>query len=73
MPSHSSWTDGLFLKVQFDAILSAPPPDWFQIINVLVYFLFLGSNVYTIASPRDIYYSGKETFLTPAPWAFLIW
>ena len=44
-----------------------------QIINVLVYFLFLGSNIYTIAGPADIYYTGKETYLTPAPWAFLIW
>lgn len=44
-----------------------------QIVNVLVYFLFLGSNIYTVAGPSDIYYTGKETYLTPAPWAFLIW
>ncbi|KAI0033453.1 hypothetical protein K488DRAFT_84894 [Vararia minispora EC-137] len=52
-----SWTDGIFLKI----------------INVIVYLAFLGSNVYTVASPRDIYWTGKETYLTPAPWAFLIW
>ncbi|KAH9858597.1 hypothetical protein C2E23DRAFT_864486 [Lenzites betulinus] len=57
MPSHSSWSDGLFLKI----------------INVVVYFLFLGSNVYTVAGPTDIYYTGKDTYVTPAPWAFLIW
>lgn len=52
-----SWKDGIFLKL----------------VNIVVYFLFLGSNVYTIAGPSDIYYTGKETYLTPAPWAFLIW
>jgi hypothetical protein len=44
-----------------------------QIVNVIVYLLFLGSNVYTVAAPNDIYYTGKETYLTPAPWAFLVW
>jgi hypothetical protein len=44
-----------------------------QISNVVVYILFLGSNVYTVAGPGDVYYSGKETYITPAPWAFLIW
>ncbi|KAF8621550.1 hypothetical protein AX15_007719 [Amanita polypyramis BW_CC] len=53
----SSWTDNLLLKI----------------VNVVVYFLFLGSNLYTVASPTDIYYSAKETYITPAPWAFLIW
>ncbi|KAI8975850.1 hypothetical protein BD414DRAFT_524686 [Trametes punicea] len=57
MPSQNSWTDGLLLKI----------------INVVVYFLFLGSNVYTVAGPSDIYYTGKDTYVTPAPWAFLIW
>ncbi|KAF9820245.1 hypothetical protein IEO21_01459 [Rhodonia placenta] len=57
MPSNSSWSDGLFLKIT----------------NVIVYFLFLGSNIYTIASPSAIYYGGKLTYITPAPWAFLIW
>jgi hypothetical protein len=45
----------------------------FQIVNLLVYFLFLGSNIYTVASPSGIYFSAKETYITPAPWAFLIW
>jgi len=52
-----SWKDGLFLKI----------------VNVIVYFLFLGSNIYTIAAPGSIYTHGKETYITPAPWAFLIW
>ncbi|KAJ7209606.1 hypothetical protein GGX14DRAFT_520976 [Mycena pura] len=51
-----SWKDGIFLKI----------------VNVLVYFLFLGSNIYTVSS-GSIHYGGKETYITPAPWAFLIW
>lgn len=52
-----TWKDGILLKI----------------VNIIVYFLFLGSNIYTVAGPSDIYYTGKETYLTPAPWAFLIW
>jgi len=52
-----TWKDGILLKI----------------INVIVYFLFLGSNIYTVAAPSEIYYKGKETYITPAPWAFLIW
>jgi hypothetical protein len=51
------WKDGIFLKIT----------------NVIVYFLFLGSNIYTVAGPSSIYYNAKETYITPAPWAFLIW
>jgi len=43
-----------------------------KIVNVLFVFLFLGSNIYTFASGTT-YYGGKETYITPAPWAFLIW
>ena len=42
-------------------------------MNVVTYLLFLGSNIYTVAGPHDIYINGKETYITPAPWAFLIW
>lgn len=52
-----TWSDGIVLKIA----------------NIVTYFFFLGSNLYTIASPSGIYFSGKETYLTPAPWAFLIW
>ncbi|KAI6117586.1 hypothetical protein EDD16DRAFT_1587899 [Pisolithus croceorrhizus] len=52
-----SWADGIVLKI----------------VNIVVYFLFLGSNIYTIAAPHDIYYATKDTYVTPAPWAFLIW
>lgn len=55
--SDSTWKDGILLKI----------------VNVVVYILFLGSNIYAVAGPTDIYYGGKETYLTPAPWAFLIW
>jgi len=55
--SDTSWKDGIFLKI----------------VNVIVYLLFLGSNIYTIAAPNGIYYSAKETYITPAPWAFLVW
>jgi len=52
-----SWRDGIILKIT----------------NVILYFFFLGSNIYAVASPSGIYYTGKETYITPAPWAFLIW
>jgi len=55
--SDDSWKDGIFLKV----------------VNVIVYILFLGSNIYTVAGPSAPYHSVKETYLTPASWAFLIW
>jgi hypothetical protein len=53
----SSWKDGIFLKIT----------------NIIVYILFLGTNIYTLAAPGDIYHSVKETYLTPASWTFLIW
>ncbi|EKM80805.1 hypothetical protein AGABI1DRAFT_112533 [Agaricus bisporus var. burnettii JB137-S8] len=52
-----TWKDGILLKI----------------VNIIVYLLFLGSNIYTVAAPQGIYYHGKETYITPAPWAFLIW
>ncbi|KAI6125037.1 hypothetical protein EDD16DRAFT_1559480 [Pisolithus croceorrhizus] len=33
----------------------------------------MGGNVYTVISPWDVYYSGKETYFTPASWSFFIW
>lgn len=53
----AQWREGLLLKI----------------VNVLVYFLFLGSNVYTLASPHSIYGSIKQTYFTPAVWAFFAW
>ncbi|CAG7853319.1 SubName: Full=Uncharacterized protein {ECO:0000313/EMBL:CCA73461.1} [Serendipita indica DSM 11827] len=53
----SSWKDGIFLKI----------------VNIIVFFFFLGSNIYTIAGPGDIYRHSKETYLTPAHWTFGIW
>ena len=47
-----------------------------QILNVLVYFLFLGSNISTICgvpNNNDVYGHAKQTYITPSPWAFLIW
>jgi hypothetical protein len=43
------------------------------VTNVIVYFLFLGSNVYSVAGPSSPYVHGKETYITPSPWAFSIW
>ena len=53
----AQWRDGLLLKI----------------VNVLVYLLFLGSNIYTVASPHAIYYNIKQTYFTPAVWAFFAW
>jgi len=44
-----------------------------KIVNVVVYFVFLGSNLYTVATPEGVYRSGKETYFTPAAYAFAIW
>jgi len=52
-----AWRDDLLLKIT----------------NVVVYFAFLGSNIYTVAGPEGVYRSGKETYFTPAPYAFAIW
>lgn len=57
MSDNDSWSNGILLKI----------------VNIITYLLFLGSNVYTVAAPNDIYFTGKETYITPAPWAFLIW
>lgn len=57
MSNWSSWKDDIFLKL----------------VNIVMYFFFLGSNVYTVAGPEGIYHSGRETYFTPAPYAFGIW
>jgi len=51
-----SWKDGILLKI----------------VNLVVYFVFLGSNIYSVSAP-NIYFSAPVTYITPAPWAFLIW
>jgi len=44
-----------------------------KIVNVVVYLCFLGSNIYTIASPHSIYGHIKPTYFTPSIWAFFAW
>ena len=53
----AQWKDGILLKI----------------VNVVVYLLFLGSNVYTVASPEPVYGNIKQTYFTPANWAFSAW
>ena len=53
----SQWREGLLLKI----------------VNVVVYLLFLGSNIYTVASPQSVYWNIKQTYFTPASWAFFAW
>jgi hypothetical protein len=53
----AQWRDGLLLKI----------------VNVVAYLLFLGSNIYTVASPQSVYYNIKQTYFTPAGWAFFAW
>jgi hypothetical protein len=53
----AQWREGLLLKI----------------VNVIVYALFLGSNIYTVASPHSIYGNIKQTYFTPAIWAFFAW
>lgn len=52
-----AWQDGIVLKI----------------VNIVLYIAFLGSNVYNVAGPKPVYGYGKETYFTPAPWAFGIW
>jgi hypothetical protein len=53
----NDWKDGILLKIA----------------NIVVYFFFIGSNVYTVAGPTHPYVNVKETYITPASWAFSIW
>jgi hypothetical protein len=53
----SQWREGLPLKI----------------INIAVYFLFLGSNIYTLTTPHAVYGSLKETYFSPAVWAYFAW
>ncbi|KAJ7588326.1 hypothetical protein C8J56DRAFT_1080261 [Mycena floridula] len=52
----NSWKDGILLKI----------------VNVVVYFFFIGSNI-TAALDLDNYFSAPDTYITPAPFAFIIW
>jgi len=68
-----SWRDGILLKVITSHISVIPSHSHplTQVLNVIVYILFLGLNISTI--PDGVYTQGKQTYITPAPWAFLIW
>lgn len=45
----------------------------FKIVNVGSYSLFSWSNYYAIASPHSVYGNIKQTYFTPAVWAFFAW
>ena len=65
------------------------PPLTTQLANIVVFLFSLGSNVYSVAGPDNMYASTKvslarcsrdsmltqvqETYLTPAPMAFWVW
>lgn len=70
-----SWRDGILLKVIISHIFVICSHNnnhtLSQILNVIVYILFLGLNISTI--PDGVYTLVKQTYITPAPWAFLIW
>ena len=49
-----------------------------QLANIVIFAVSLGSNVYSVAGPEDMYGSGKVTYITPSyyvsfptllPWA----
>jgi len=54
-----TWKDGILLKL----------------VNIGCFILFLSSNIYAVAGPENGggYASGKETYFTPAEYAFWIW
>lgn len=75
--ANDSWKDGIFLKVCVASSLRERHAEHkgldAQIVNIIVYILFLGSNVYSVAGPEGPYRSGRETYFTPANYAFGIW
>lgn len=54
---NNSWSDHLLLKLA----------------NIAGALFVMGANGYTVISPLDVYYTGKETYFTPAPWAYFLW
>ena len=44
-----------------------------KVVNVFVSFLFLGTNIYLAVPPQSTYGNIKQTYLTPASWAFFVW
>jgi hypothetical protein len=55
--ANDSWKDDILLKV----------------VNILAYVFLAGSNIATVVGPQNPYGSGKETYITPAPYAFYVW
>jgi hypothetical protein len=55
----------------------SPESQWkglpLKIANIVTYSLFLGSNIYTVIPPQSIYDNIKQTYFTPASWAFFVW
>ena len=49
------------------------PMSLAQIANIVGAIFVMGGNVYTVISPWDVYYTGRETYFTPASWSFFIW
>ncbi|KAG6372444.1 hypothetical protein JVT61DRAFT_7541 [Boletus reticuloceps] len=50
--------------------------DWYrllQLINILCTLYMVGRHVYTITFRWGVFYPGKQTYFTPAPWAFYTW
>lgn len=60
-------------EVVYLASMARLTPMSLQIANVVGAVCIMGGNVYTVISPWDVYYSGRETYFTPAPWSFFIW
>jgi nicotinamide riboside transporter PnuC len=69
-----TWKDGIFLKVSVAIVpeISQYTNAWslIKIINIIVFFFFLGSNAYAFTSPVA---GGKDTYITPAAWSYWIW
>ncbi|KAF9508052.1 hypothetical protein BS47DRAFT_1373743 [Hydnum rufescens UP504] len=56
--ANDSWRDNILLKG----------------VNILAYVFLAGSNIATVAGPQAcIVLNGKETYITPAPYAFYVW
>ncbi|KAF8129878.1 hypothetical protein EV363DRAFT_1219731 [Boletus edulis] len=50
--------------------------DWhrlLQLINILCTLYVVGRHVYTMTFRWGVFYPSKQTYFTPAPWAFYMW
>lgn len=74
--NRNTWYNHLPLKVSWhiwQVVGHFDKESLIQIANIVGAIFVMGGNVYTVISPLDVYYTGRETYFTPAPWSFFVW